>query len=91
MGSFPATEGLNPLAGMDCPVPDVIRFSGQKSEIQFGLQDGPAQKPRGPAHPMVFAPDRFTGCRLELFLFTAEGAGGSASFRRFTYGASGGV
>ena len=58
-------------------------FENMKDEaVLFYIENG-ERKQLGEIHKLFFTPDHFTGCRVGLFMYSTESAGGYADFSDF--------
>ena len=60
-------------------------FRELRDTVSFFLEEKGGRIPLGGAHKLVYRLDHFTGVRIGLFCYAVKEAGGSASFRDFTY------
>jgi len=61
-------------------------FAFDKDTVQFSCVDAAGECTAiGTPHQLVYRLDHFMGCRIGLFVYSTQEAGGTASFRDFTY------
>ncbi len=61
-------------------------FDFDKDIVQFSCVDAAGECTAiGTPHQLVYRLDHFMGCRIGLFVYSTQEAGGTASFRDFTY------
>ena len=62
-----------------------VDFDFTRDAVRFSVQNGEKWAPVGPPHQLVYRLDHFMGCRIGLFMYSTQEAGGSACFSDFVY------
>jgi len=84
----PATEPVSELARIAAPGGCVrlrAAFDFTRDTVQLAVQTGDGWTNIGQPHQLVYRLDHFMGCRVGLFVYSTQAAGGTACFRDFVY------
>ena len=60
-------------------------FDFTRDTVQMAVQTGDGWTNIGQPHQLVYRLDHFMGCRVGLFVYSTQAAGGTACFRDFVY------